>query len=233
MQEPSLHGLDAFTDTLAIGAASVPETSIEIAVRQFQRLMGVPSCAVAYTEVKTRIQHVVHASGYSPTVVASIEDFLVSPLYRQAKPPVPDILLWTDHPDFVATPTVTDLLRPAGYREGSSLPLRGPDGDDVGSLHLNLFSEGLSGVQRHCLKDLCVFVTVALQARRRRDALGLSPREVEVLRLIAGGASNPEIAEELFISRRTVATHVEHLLPKLGVTTRVAAAVAAVRHGLV
>lgn len=233
MEGPSPRCLDAFTDTLAIGTASAPEASVEIAVRQFQRLMDVPSCAVAYAEVRTRTQRVVHANGYSTEVLASIEGFLVSPLYRRAKPPVPEVLLWGDYPDFVATPAVTDLLRPAGYREGTSLPLRGPQGDDVGSLHLNLFTEGLSTVQRRGLKDLCGFVTRALQARRRRDTLGLSPREVEVLRLIVDGASNPEIAEELFISRRTVATHVEHLLPKLGATTRVAAAVAAVRHQLV
>jgi hypothetical protein len=114
MEGPSPQDLDAFTDTLAIGTALVPEASIEIAVRQFQRLMDVPSCAVAYAKVRQRAQHVVHANGYSTEALASIEDFLLSPLYRQAKPPAPQVLLWSDYPDFVATPAVTDLLMPAG-----------------------------------------------------------------------------------------------------------------------
>jgi DNA-binding NarL/FixJ family response regulator len=61
----------------------------------------------------------------------------------------------------------------------------------------------------------------------------LSPREVEVLRLIAAGRDNPDIARELFISQSTVKRHVEAILGKLGVENRVQAAVAAVRLRLV
>ena len=61
----------------------------------------------------------------------------------------------------------------------------------------------------------------------------LSPREVEVLRLIAAGRDNPDIARELFISQSTVKRHVEAILDKLGVDNRVQAAVAAVRRRLV
>jgi DNA-binding NarL/FixJ family response regulator len=61
----------------------------------------------------------------------------------------------------------------------------------------------------------------------------LSPREVEVLRLIAAGRDNPDIAKELFISQSTVKRHVEAILGKLGVDNRVQAAVAAVRRRLV
>src|SRR5215218_8341196 len=61
----------------------------------------------------------------------------------------------------------------------------------------------------------------------------LSPREVEVLRLVAAGRDNPDIARELFISQSTVKRHVEAILAKLGVENRVQAAVAAVRRRLV
>jgi predicted ATPase/DNA-binding CsgD family transcriptional regulator len=64
-------------------------------------------------------------------------------------------------------------------------------------------------------------------------AAGLTPREVEVLRLIAQDRSNQEIADALFVSRRTVTSHVSAILGKLGVDTRTAAATLAVRHGLV
>ncbi|MFL5800601.1 MAG: LuxR C-terminal-related transcriptional regulator, partial [Roseiflexaceae bacterium] len=52
----------------------------------------------------------------------------------------------------------------------------------------------------------------------------LSPREVEVLRLLIGGASNPAIADTLVISRFTAKNHVASILQKLGVTTRTQAA---------
>jgi non-specific serine/threonine protein kinase len=63
-------------------------------------------------------------------------------------------------------------------------------------------------------------------------AMGLTAREAEVLRLIAEGRSNAEIAESLFISPRTASTHVGRILQKLGVTSRAAAASYALRHGL-
>jgi DNA-binding CsgD family transcriptional regulator len=61
----------------------------------------------------------------------------------------------------------------------------------------------------------------------------LSPREVEVLQLLAKGRSNAEIATALFISRRTVTTHVSHLYAKLGVATRAEAIVRAHLHALI
>jgi DNA-binding CsgD family transcriptional regulator len=61
----------------------------------------------------------------------------------------------------------------------------------------------------------------------------LSAREIEVLRLVAAGRSNGEIAERLFITRKTAGVHVTHILDKLGVANRVEAAMAGVRLGLV
>jgi predicted ATPase/DNA-binding NarL/FixJ family response regulator len=61
---------------------------------------------------------------------------------------------------------------------------------------------------------------------------GLTPRETEVLRLIARDWSNQQIADALFLSRRTVHKHVENILAKLGTDSRAGAAVWAVRHGL-
>ena len=55
-------------------------------------------------------------------------------------------------------------------------------------------------------------------------SLGVSAREAEVLYWVAQGKTNPEIAVILGIGRRTVATHVEHILAKLGVENRCAAA---------
>jgi DNA-binding NarL/FixJ family response regulator len=68
--------------------------------------------------------------------------------------------------------------------------------------------------------------SVALRER------GLSDREIEVLTLVAGGYSNAEIADRLFISSKTASVHVSHILDKLGVSTRTEAATIGVRLGL-
>ena len=61
----------------------------------------------------------------------------------------------------------------------------------------------------------------------------LSPRELDVLRLIANGMENAEIASELGISPRTAKNHVSNILTKLGLPSRVQAAVYAVRQGVI
>jgi len=60
----------------------------------------------------------------------------------------------------------------------------------------------------------------------------LSPREVEVLRLVAAGKSNQAVATELFLSERTVERHVSNIMTKLGVGSRTAAAAYAFEHGI-
>ena len=70
------------------------------------------------------------------------------------------------------------------------------------------------------------------RAGRPVTPFGLTARELEVLRLVASGCSNREIAAALFVTQRTAATHITHILGKLGVESRVEAAAWAVRHGL-
>jgi DNA-binding NarL/FixJ family response regulator len=61
----------------------------------------------------------------------------------------------------------------------------------------------------------------------------LSPRELDVLRLVVEGLSNPEIAQRLFLSPETIKTHMRHIMEKLAVTDRTQAAVKAMRRGLI
>jgi HD-GYP domain-containing protein (c-di-GMP phosphodiesterase class II) len=68
--------------------------------------------------------------------------------------------------------------------------------------------------------------------RQAGHASGLTAREVEVLVLLARGSTKQQMAQELTISAKTVNAHVEHIYGKLGVTSRGAAAMFAMRHGL-
>lgn len=86
-----------------------------------------------------------------------------------------------------------------------------------------------------------VFVSLGAtpEARKAAQLLGerahagdLSDREVEVLRLVAAGKSNKEIAAKLLISERTVARHLSNIFVKLDVPSRAGAAAFALRKGL-
>jgi DNA-binding CsgD family transcriptional regulator len=74
---------------------------------------------------------------------------------------------------------------------------------------------------------------IAALRRRPSDAYGLSPREQEVLNILAQGRTDRDIAGRLFISERTVHVHVRRILAKLGVSSRTEAAGVAIRQGLV
>lgn len=75
-------------------------------------------------------------------------------------------------------------------------------------------------------------LTLALMERMQRPAVNLSARELELVNLLATGATNKELAEKLFISQSTVKTHLVHIYTKLGVDNRTAAIAAARSEGL-
>jgi DNA-binding NarL/FixJ family response regulator len=72
----------------------------------------------------------------------------------------------------------------------------------------------------------------AISRKRGRAESGLTARELEVLRLVARGGSNREIASALVISERTVARHMQNIFAKLRVSSRAAASVYAAQHDL-
>ncbi len=138
------------------------------------------------------------------------------------------------------------FCRKAGYRPelawtccdyADTLKERDAEGDSAKAL--SLLDESLAISTELEMKPLMERV-IAL--RERADAQpvrapaypdGLTQREIEVLRLVAAGKTDREIAEELFISAATVSTHVRNLLNKTGVANRTEAAAYATRQGLV
>jgi DNA-binding CsgD family transcriptional regulator len=78
----------------------------------------------------------------------------------------------------------------------------------------------------------CAGGTVLVAEREVPPPYGLTPRELQIVTHLAAGASNLEVAETLVVSRRTVSTHVEHVLGKLGVTSRSEVASVAMSEGI-
>jgi two-component system, NarL family, nitrate/nitrite response regulator NarL len=72
-----------------------------------------------------------------------------------------------------------------------------------------------------------------IRLRKQHDAPALTPREQEILHLIAAGNSLPQIAKDLYLGLTTVKTHVQHLYERLGVSDRAAAVASAMRRGLI
>jgi NarL family two-component system response regulator LiaR len=119
-----------------------------------------------------------------------------------------------------------------------------------------VFSAMQAGAEGYLLKDVAPddLATAIRQVHRGRPALHpdvatllvrrvveprptvleqLTPRELDVLRLVVEGFANKEIARRLTITEKTVKTHVSSILQKLGVPDRTGAAVLAIRRGLV
>ncbi|MBK0420007.1 response regulator transcription factor [Leucobacter sp. CSA1] len=124
-------------------------------------------------------------------------------------------------------------LTPAGYRNGFSLPVLHAQLGEIGSIHANSYASDFGDQQLEAAEAFSAFLGVVLSQKAAQDGVRLTPRELHVVRLVAEGASNPEIAEQLCVSRRTVATHVENILRKLGTRSRVGIAMEGARLGLI
>jgi HD-GYP domain-containing protein (c-di-GMP phosphodiesterase class II) len=114
---------------------------------------------------------------------------------------------------------------------GEGRPHRGPSGPAEAAALLR--EDVLAG--RFDGEAVNAVLAAAGHRVRRRPSLpaGLTSREAETLMLLARGLSNKQIAARLSVSAKTVSSHVEHVYSKAGVSTRGAAAMFAMRHGLV
>jgi two-component system, NarL family, nitrate/nitrite response regulator NarL len=81
--------------------------------------------------------------------------------------------------------------------------------------------------------DVASGLVSEIRLRKQHDAPALTPREQEILHMIAAGKSLPQISKELYLGLTTVKTHVQHLYEKLGVSDRAAAVASAMRRGLI
>jgi DNA-binding CsgD family transcriptional regulator len=127
-----------------------------------------------------------------------------------------------------------EALLAAGDRDTAAAVLRHA-AEITGRLGARLLDGEVQALARRARLDLDLaqhVVPAAAGVPTPAEQLGLTPREAEVLALVAAGRSNRQIAQALFISPRTVSVHVSNILAKLGVAGRVEAAAVAHRLGL-
>jgi DNA-binding NarL/FixJ family response regulator len=170
-------------------------------------------------------------AGYAPTAVARGEDGLRVARSEQPRLVILDVCL----PDLSGY----EVCRQLKDRFGDGLPVMFVSG--VRTESFDRVAGLLIGADDYLGKPFAADELLARVRRLIRQtasiapslASKLTPRELEVLRLLANGRGQDEIAQQLFISRKTVATHIEHVLQKLGVRTRAQAVALAYREDLV
>jgi DNA-binding NarL/FixJ family response regulator len=97
-----------------------------------------------------------------------------------------------------------------------------------------LLREIVRGTVFHCLADSTVRAgRIAQESGSAHESLGLTQRELELLRLVASGATNSRLARQLFVTEQTVKFHLSNIYRKLGVANRTQASRFAYQHGLV
>ncbi|KOX32094.1 MULTISPECIES: helix-turn-helix transcriptional regulator [Streptomyces] len=202
-----------------------------------------------------RRRHTTLAGSYPDDATAYIEARLHhDPVFPLLHGPARGGLWLTDVPRHLlaASPGFREVLSPLGVEGGVAQCLFDTDGRYVGMLNVS------TRRPRHApdpARAVVVLLTEALAAAvgsragppsggpardgpaargRGPDARPgrLSPREVQVLAEVAAGRTNREIAERLHVTPRTVGTHVEHILAKLGLPNRAAAAARAAALGI-
>ncbi|WP_186628774.1 LuxR C-terminal-related transcriptional regulator [Rhodococcus sp. BP22] len=143
------------------------------------------------------------------------------------------LLTWSDVPSYHDTYSASEVLGPAGFHEGASVALPGTDGRTIAVLHVSVVQSTFPSLLKELVLAALDFATATVSMMDMQARVGLSRRELEVLRHLVEGSTNAEIATALFVSRSTVNTHVELILDKLGAKNRLTAAVCATKRGLV
>jgi len=155
-----------------------------------------------------------------------------------------DPTLWADAVDWLRQSRYPDLVAYAQWRLAEAVLLAHGDRDEAATC-LRAANEGAAELGMRPLLDAIealaqraridlhkAVLQGATQTQKARDPYGLSAREREVLALLVDGRTNREIGQVLFISDKTASAHVTHILDKLGVGSRGAAAALAARAGL-
>ena len=225
----SLTDVARFVGSVAAAAASAAPAKdrIDAIVDEIGRVLPFVGMCINSAADSNGRSYIVCSRGYPDTILAWLEsrDFLTE---WQELRPSPRGTRLRDTWDLDPLPaTVRDFVVPLGFGGGVSVPLYTTAGEVLGGMHFS--TESADDITDLAHDGLCLIAPTIKNLVRSLPPLTdwdpLSSREVEVLELIAHGKSNAAIATELYIAPRTAATHVEHILAKLGAANRAQAAV--------
>ncbi|MFD8013106.1 LuxR C-terminal-related transcriptional regulator [Streptomyces sp. NPDC058955] len=198
-----------------------------------------------------RRRHTTLAGSYPEDATAYIETRLHrDPVFTVLRGPARGGLWLGDVPEelLAASPGFQDVLAPLGIEDGVAQCLFAADGRYVGMLNISvrgrrrtpdparavvtLLTESLAAAVASCDGPAVAEAAAPGTGPGGERPGGLSPRELDVLAELTAGRTNRQIAERLYVTPRTVGTHVEHILAKLDVPNRAAAAARAAAWGI-
>ncbi|MCI3927973.1 helix-turn-helix transcriptional regulator [Streptomyces sp. AN091965] len=191
-------------------------------------------------------RHTTLAGSYPDDATAYIENRLHrDPVFPVLRSPERGGLWLRDVPGqlLAASPGFQDVLSPLGIEDGVAQCLFAADGRYVGMLNVSTRRPRRAPDPARAVVTLLTESLAAAVAPRADPPPaqtpagpgrpgGLSPRELQVLAELTTGRTNREIAERLYVTPRTVGTHIEHILAKLDLPNRAAAAARAVAWGI-
>ena len=234
----------------AARSATSGATGVDLVLAALSEVMEYDHASLARWDPLRR-RHTTLAGSYPDDATAYIETRLHhDPVFPVLHSPARGGLWLRDVPGqlLAASPGFQEVLCPLGIEDGVAQCLFAADGRYVGMLNvstrrprrtpdparavLTLLTEALAAAVDTRAGPPPEEVAAADPAADARRPGGLSPRELQVLAELTAGRTNREIAERLYITPRTVGTHVEHILAKLDLPNRAAAAARAAAWGI-
>lgn len=234
----------------AARSAASGATGVDTVLAALSEVMEYDHASLARWDPLRR-RHTTLAGSYPEDATAYIETRLHhDPVFPVLRCPARGGLWLRDVPGqlLAASPGFQEVLGPLGIEDGVAQCLFASDGRYVGMLNVStrrprrtpdparavvtLLTEALAAaVATHAGPPSGESAGTDPAADARRPG-GLSPRELQVLAELTAGRTNREIAERLYITPRTVGTHIEHILAKLDLPNRAAAAARAAAWGI-
>ncbi len=219
------------TDLSTIAANMVSpsaHTRICGAIDYFRFAERCDSFLLAYKNPDAADYTVIHRVGYSDSVASHLTGDLASmPEFDEQFSRCHQVTDWIDIPDFADSYSGAEVLQPEGFNNGFLMVLHDGNGRQVGMCQGNIERSHFTEHSKEILESMRPTFTDYVSKHHQRSSFRLTAREQEILDLLRKGLSNSDIGAELVLSTRTVSTHVERILRKLGVTNRVAAAMRA------
>ncbi|MFF6883231.1 LuxR C-terminal-related transcriptional regulator [Streptomyces sp. NPDC012421] len=234
----------------AARSATAGATGVDTVLTALARVVEHDHASLSRWDPRRR-RHTTLAGSYPEDATAYIETRLHrDPVFPVLARPDRGGLWLGDVPEdlLAASPGFQDVLSPLGIEDGVAQCLFDADGRYVGMLNISvrarrstpdparavvtLLTESLAAAVATCEAAPPPEAAAPAPGTKAERPGGLSPRELEVLAELTTGRTNRQIAERLYITPRTVGTHIEHILAKLDVPNRAAAAARAAAWGL-